>query len=142
MSRAVPSGGREGMFPDRYSQIFGIGERLGCILNLGHCFDATERIFEFASMSITLAHYSVERDGMFRRLGFRDLGVSNPAWADLAWSSSSVQQDSMGNESSTNSRESRGREARASSLSASSRPPNQLSTASVPPPVGKTGRKK
>jgi hypothetical protein len=42
MSRAVPSGGREGMFPDRYSQIFGIGERLGCILNLGHCFDATE----------------------------------------------------------------------------------------------------
>ena len=46
-------------------------------------------------------------------------------------------QFSMGNESSTNSRESRGREARASSLNASSRPPNQLSTASVPPPGGK-----
>ena len=38
-------------------------------------------------------------------------------------------QFSMGNESSTNSR--------ASSLNASSRPPNQLSTASVPPPGGK-----
>ena len=42
MSRAVPSGRREGMFPDRYSQIFGLGERLGCTLNLGHSFDAIE----------------------------------------------------------------------------------------------------
>ena len=42
MSRAVPSGRREGMFPDRYSQIFGLGERLGCILNLSHSFDAIE----------------------------------------------------------------------------------------------------
>ena len=40
MSRAVPSGRREGMFPGRYSEIFGLGERLGCILNLGHSFDA------------------------------------------------------------------------------------------------------
>ena len=40
--RAVPSGRREGMFPGRYSQMFGLGERLGCILNLGHTFDATE----------------------------------------------------------------------------------------------------
>ena len=31
MSRAVPSGRREGMFPDRYSQIFGRGERLGYV---------------------------------------------------------------------------------------------------------------
>ena len=43
------------MFPDRYSQIFGLGERLGCILNLSHSFDAIEAYFEFASMSITLA---------------------------------------------------------------------------------------
>ena len=42
MSRAVPSGRREGMFPGRYSEIFGLGERLGCILNLGHSFDAIE----------------------------------------------------------------------------------------------------
>ena len=33
---------REGMFPGRYSKIFGLGERLGCILNLSHSFDATE----------------------------------------------------------------------------------------------------
>ena len=37
---AVPSGRREGMFPGRYSEIFGLGERLGCILNLGHSLDA------------------------------------------------------------------------------------------------------
>ena len=42
MSRAVPSGRREGMFPGRYSEIFGLSERLGCILNLGHSFDAIE----------------------------------------------------------------------------------------------------
>ena len=28
------------MFPGRYSEIFGRGERPGCILNLGHSFDA------------------------------------------------------------------------------------------------------
>ena len=43
------------MFPGRYSEIFGLGERLGCILNFGHSFDAIEAYFEFASMSITLA---------------------------------------------------------------------------------------
>merc|ERR1712147_438640 len=32
----------EGMFPGRYSEIFGLGERLGCILNLGHSFEAIE----------------------------------------------------------------------------------------------------
>ena len=42
MSRAVPSGRREGMFPGRYSEIFGRGERPGYILNLGHSFDAIE----------------------------------------------------------------------------------------------------
>ena len=42
MSWAVPSGRREDMFPGRYSEIFGLGERLGCILNLGHSFDAIE----------------------------------------------------------------------------------------------------
>ena len=42
MSRAVPSGRREGMFPGRYSEIFGLGERLGCILNFGYSFDAIE----------------------------------------------------------------------------------------------------
>ena len=36
------SGRREGMFPDRYSEIFGLGERPGCILNLGHSFEAIE----------------------------------------------------------------------------------------------------
>ena len=40
MSRAVTSGRREGMFPGRYSEIFGLGERLGCVLNLGQSFDA------------------------------------------------------------------------------------------------------
>ena len=30
------------MFPGRYSEIFGLGERLGYILNLGHSFDAIE----------------------------------------------------------------------------------------------------
>ena len=42
MSLAVPSGRREGMFPGRCSEIFGLGERLGCILNLSHSFDAIE----------------------------------------------------------------------------------------------------
>ena len=42
MSLAVPSGRREGMFPGRYSEIFGLGERLGYILNLSHSFDAIE----------------------------------------------------------------------------------------------------
>ena len=31
-----------GLFPGRYSEIFGLGERLGCILNLGHSFDAID----------------------------------------------------------------------------------------------------
>ena len=30
------------MFPGRYSDIFGQGELLGCILNFGHSFDAIE----------------------------------------------------------------------------------------------------
>ena len=30
------------MFPGRYSEIFGLGERLGCILNLGHSFVVIE----------------------------------------------------------------------------------------------------
>ena len=42
MSWAVPSGRREGMFPGHYSEKFGLGERLGCILNLGRSFDAIE----------------------------------------------------------------------------------------------------
>ena len=42
MSPAVPSGRREGMFPGRYSEIFGLGERLGCILNFDYSFDAIE----------------------------------------------------------------------------------------------------
>ena len=46
------------MFPDRYSQIFGLGERLGCIQNLGHSFNTIEAYFEFASKSITLAPIS------------------------------------------------------------------------------------
>ena len=39
---AVSSGSFEGMFPGRYCEIFGRGERLGCILNLSHSFDAIE----------------------------------------------------------------------------------------------------
>ena len=42
MSRAVPSGRREGMFPGRYAEIFGRAERLGRILNLRHSFDSIE----------------------------------------------------------------------------------------------------
>ena len=38
--RVVPSGRREGMFPGCYSGIFGLGEQLGCVLNLAHSFDA------------------------------------------------------------------------------------------------------
>ena len=30
------------MFPGRYPEIFGLGERLGCNLNFGHSFDAIE----------------------------------------------------------------------------------------------------
>ena len=30
------------MFPGRYAEIIGRGERLGCILNLVHSFDAIE----------------------------------------------------------------------------------------------------
>ena len=39
---AVSSGSLEGIFLGRYSEIFGRGERLGCILNLGHSSDAIE----------------------------------------------------------------------------------------------------
>ena len=35
------------MLPGSYSEIFGLGEQLGCILNLDHSFDAIEAIFEF-----------------------------------------------------------------------------------------------
>ena len=42
MSRAVPSGRREGMFPGRYAEIFGLGERLGYILNMRYSFDAID----------------------------------------------------------------------------------------------------
>ena len=42
MLRAVPSGRREGMFPGHYSEMFGLGEQLGCILNFGRSFDAIE----------------------------------------------------------------------------------------------------
>ena len=56
MSRAVPSGSREGMFPGRYSEIFGRGERLGCILNLGgHYLTLSTRIFELLVSLVTLA---------------------------------------------------------------------------------------
>ena len=40
------------MFPGRYSEIFGLGERLGCILNFGHSFGAVERVFEFAPVCV------------------------------------------------------------------------------------------
>ena len=36
------------MFPGRYSEIFGLGERLGCVLNLGYAFDAIEAFFKFS----------------------------------------------------------------------------------------------
>ena len=55
MSRAVPSGRREGMFPGFYSELFGLGERPGYILNLVTLLTLSGRIFEFASVSITLA---------------------------------------------------------------------------------------
>ena len=40
------------MFPGHYSEIFGLGERLGCVLNLVILLTLSRRIFEFASMSI------------------------------------------------------------------------------------------
>ena len=43
-----------GYVPGRYSEIFGLGERLGCILNLSHSFDAIG-VVQFASKSITMA---------------------------------------------------------------------------------------
>ena len=46
------------MFPGRYSQIFGIGERLGCILNLGHSLTLSGRIFNFARDLDTLGDYA------------------------------------------------------------------------------------
>ena len=55
MSRAVPSGRREGMFPGRYSEIFGLGERLGCILNFGHSFDAIGGVSLSLLETLTLA---------------------------------------------------------------------------------------
>ena len=39
---AASSGSLEGIFPGRYSEIFGLGERLGCILNFGRSLDAIE----------------------------------------------------------------------------------------------------
>ena len=42
------------MFPGRYSKVFGLSERPGCILNFGHSFDAIEA-YKFTSMSVTLA---------------------------------------------------------------------------------------
>ena len=39
---AAGPGRREGMFPGLYSEIFGRSERLGCILNFDHSFDAIE----------------------------------------------------------------------------------------------------
>ena len=42
MSRAVLCGRREGMLPGRYAEFFDLGERPGCILNLGHSFDAID----------------------------------------------------------------------------------------------------
>ena len=38
--RCLPGG--EGMFPGRYSGIFGLGGRLGCTLNVGHSIYAIE----------------------------------------------------------------------------------------------------
>ena len=87
------------MFPGRYSEIFGRGDRLGCILNLSQFLTLQRRIFEYASMSITLSHMSdPDRSTDFchrsRRtqedFRTRHLGPSNPAWADLAWSPSTL----------------------------------------------------
>ena len=46
------------MFPGHYSEIFGLGERLGCILNLGHSFDAIE-----ASLDLLVCRYTLARFG-------------------------------------------------------------------------------
>ena len=58
MSRAVPSGRREGMFLGSYCEIFGRGERLGCILNLDHSFDVIEaHLLNFLVCRYTLARF-------------------------------------------------------------------------------------
>ena len=43
------------MFPGRYAEIFGLGERLGCIQIWVILLTLSRRIFEFASKSITPA---------------------------------------------------------------------------------------
>ena len=48
------------MFPGRYAEIFGLGERLGYILNFGHSFDAIEAE---SSKSITLAPPDLQHMG-------------------------------------------------------------------------------
>ena len=68
------------MFPGRYAQIFGLGERLGCILNFSHSFDAIGRIFDFASMSITLAQFLEQKLFGLARAPADDV-------AAMAWSS-------------------------------------------------------
>ena len=43
------------MFPGRYPEIFGLGERLGCILNLAILLTLSLRIFELLVCVVTLA---------------------------------------------------------------------------------------
>ena len=46
------------MFLGRYSEIFGRGERLGCILNLDHSFDVIEaHLLNFLVCRYTLARF-------------------------------------------------------------------------------------
>ena len=49
------------MFPGRYSEIFGLGERLGCILNFGHSFGAVERVF----LNLLVCRYARSRLAYF-----------------------------------------------------------------------------
>ena len=74
------------MFPGRYSEIFGLGERLGCILNLGQSFDAISVSLNLLVCRYTLARllfWQVSVAGPVARLGIvvvvREGGVKDVA---------------------------------------------------------------
>ena len=64
------------MFPGHYCEIFGLGERLGCILNLSHSFDAIGVSLEllvcsYASLLCTILLHSL---ALLRQYG-RGFGI-------------------------------------------------------------------
>ena len=60
------------MFPGPYSEIFGLGEQPGCILNLGHSFDAVSGV----CLNLLVCRYTLAHAGKFRL-------ASSSAWITL-----------------------------------------------------------